>query len=122
MSILIKNGFLIDGANKFNKQVDIYIERNKIKDIGTSLNVKADYVIDAKGLNIFPGFIDAHCHLRDPGLEYKEDIESGTKSAAKGGFTSVACMPNTDPVADNKAVISYIVNKAKERVLLTSTQ
>ena len=62
---------------------------------------------------VLPGLVDAHCHLRDPGFEYKEDIESGTRSAAKGGFTSIACMPNTNPVLDNEAMIMYILNKAK---------
>jgi dihydroorotase len=63
---------------------------------------------------VLPGLVDAHCHLRDPGFEYKEDIESGTRSAAKGGFTSIACMPNTNPIIDNEAIIKYILNKAKQ--------
>lgn len=72
-----------------------------------------DYVIDAQGKHVFPGFIDCHAHLRDPGFEYKEDIVSGTRSAAAGGFTSICCMPNTDPVCDNATVVRYIVDKAK---------
>ena len=115
MSILIKNGFLTDGTGKFSGIHDIYIDNDKISDIGNQLPYKADTIINASGKHIFPGFVDAHCHLRDPGLEYKEDIISGTKSAAKGGFTSIACMPNTNPPADNKTVISYIVNKAKKQ-------
>ncbi len=71
-----------------------------------------DVEIDASGLAVFPGFVDAHAHLRDPGFEYKEDIQSGTLSAAHGGFTSVACMPNTNPVCDNAAVVNYIMRKA----------
>lgn len=72
----------------------------------------ADRTIDASGLTVFPGLIDAHVHLRDPGQTYKEDIASGTRAAAAGGITSVACMPNTDPVIDNPAVVRYICDKA----------
>ncbi|HBN85361.1 MAG TPA: dihydroorotase [Clostridiales bacterium] len=113
MSILIKNGYVINGNGVNNGIKDIFIDNGLIAEINEDLHMKADTVIDATGLHVFPGFVDAHCHLRDPGFEYKEDIKSGTRSAAQGGFTSVACMPNTDPVADNKAVISYIINKAK---------
>ena len=70
--------------------------------------------IDASGLTVFPGFVDPHTHLRDPGFEYREDIVSGTLSAAHGGFTSIACMPNTDPVCDNATVVNYILRKAKQ--------
>lgn len=69
--------------------------------------------LDAAGLTLFPGLVDAHVHLRDPGFEYREDIETGTRSAAHGGFTSIACMPNTNPVCDQASVVSYIINKAK---------
>lgn len=72
-----------------------------------------DYEVDASGLIVMPGFVDLHCHLRDPGQEYKEDIYSGSLSAVAGGFTSIACMPNTEPVVDNKAVVSYITEKAR---------
>lgn len=69
-------------------------------------------ILDIKGMHLFPGLVDAHCHLRDPGQEYREDIHTGTRSAAAGGFTDVACMPNTKPVADNKTVVRYIIEKA----------
>ena len=112
MKLVIINGSLADtGAG------DILIEDGTIAEIGQKIDPKsfgrAVDVIDASGLTILPGLIDAHCHLRDPGYEYKEDIESGTASAALGGFTAVACMPNTEPAADNAQIINYIREKAK---------
>ncbi|MPN61130.1 Dihydroorotase [bioreactor metagenome] len=80
--------------------------------IGTELG-EADSVIDAAGKTIFPGFIDLHCHLREPGQEYKEDILSGTRAAAKGGYTAVCCMPNTVPPMDNAAVCALVLEKAR---------
>ena len=82
--------------------------------IADKIECKEEREIDASGLHVFPGLIDMHVHLREPGYEYKEDIESGTKAAVKGGFTQICCMPNTDPIADNKVVVSYIKNRAKE--------
>ena len=85
-----------------------------VKELGKGLAAPAGCeVLDATGKYVVPGLIDMHVHLRDPGLEYKEDIVSGTRAAAAGGFTSVCCMPNTKPVIDNKAIASYIINKAK---------
>ncbi|HXC92588.1 MAG TPA: dihydroorotase, partial [Geobacteraceae bacterium] len=85
-----------------------------VKELGKGLSAPSGAeVVDAAGKCVVPGLIDMHVHLRDPGLEYKEDIVSGTRAAAAGGFTSVCCMPNTKPVIDNKAIASYIVNKAK---------
>ncbi len=105
MKTLIKNGTLVlrDGE----KKADILIEDGKISKI--SANIKADCkVIDAAGKHVLPGFIDMHVHLREPGFEGKEDIESGSKAAVAGGFTQVCCMPNTNPVCDNAVVVSYI--------------
>lgn len=113
MKILIKNGHVIDAKTGRNGVYDILIESGKIAEMGNDLEIPNGDVIDASGRYILPGLIDAHCHLRDPGYEYKEDIESGTRSAAVGGFTSIACMPNTNPVIDNESVIKYIINKAK---------
>ena len=93
------------------EKVTIFIENGVFTD---SLSADADEVIDAEGLTVFPGLIDMHCHLREPGFEYREDIKSGTKSAAKGGFTSVCCMPNTKPVCDNAAVVEGILRKAEQ--------
>ena len=113
MKILIKNGHVIDVKTKRDGIFDIIVENGKITDIGNDFNVGNCDLIDASGKYVVPGLVDAHCHLREPGFEYKEDIESGTRSAAVGGFTSVACMPNTNPVIENEAVVKYIINKAK---------
>ena len=112
--ILIKNGRVIDPISKTDEKLDLLIENKVISDISRSIEKKADLTIDASGLIVAPGFVDMHCHLRDPGDPENETIASGTRSAAKGGFTSVACMPNTKPVLDTQAMIKYVVSKAKE--------
>ena len=112
--ILIKGGRVISPAQKLDKTCDVLIEKGKIVAIGKGLDDKGAKVIDATGKIVTPGLVDIHVHLRDPGLEYKEDIASGTLSAVTGGFTSVACMPNTQPVNDNQTVTSYILNKAAQ--------
>ncbi|NLM75235.1 MAG: dihydroorotase [Clostridiaceae bacterium] len=117
MSILIKNVNIVNSTG-VESSVDIYIENSIIKDIKKNLDIEVQKIIDARGLYVLPGLVDAHCHLRDPGYEYKEDISTGSRSAAKGGFTSIACMPNTDPVADNPAVVTYIIEKAKKEALV----
>lgn len=116
MKILIKGGRVIDPANKIDKVTDIFVDKGVISEIGDNLELEGIdmEVIDASGKIVSPGLVDMHCHLRDPGQEYKEDIETGTRSAAMGGITSVACMPNTKPVIDSEAVVTYIKTKAKE--------
>ncbi|HEY6838919.1 MAG TPA: dihydroorotase [Geobacteraceae bacterium] len=119
MNLLIKGGRVIDPSQKIDDTLDILVAGGKVKEIGKGLQAPAGAeTIDAKGLIVTPGLIDMHVHLRDPGLEYKEDIVTGTRAAAAGGFTSVACMPNTKPVNDNKAVTSYIIAKAKSEGLV----
>lgn len=113
MKILIKDGHVVDPKNNRDGIYNIIIEEEKIIEIAEEIDSFTGDIIDASGKYVFPGLVDAHCHLRDPGFEYKEDIETGTKSAAMGGFTSIACMPNTNPVIDNESVIKYIINKAK---------
>ncbi len=114
MNLLIKGGRVIDPSQNIDAVMDVLVENGLVKEIGAGLKAPAGAeVIDAAGKYVVPGLIDMHVHLRDPGLEYKEDIVSGTRAAAAGGFTSVCCMPNTKPVIDNKAVVSYIINKAK---------
>lgn len=116
MKILIKNGHVVDPINKIDEVTDIFVEDGVISELGVDPEISGVgmEIIDAEGMYVVPGLVDMHCHLRDPGQEYKENIETGTKAALAGGITSVACMPNTSPVADNEAVISYIINKAKE--------
>jgi len=114
MNLLIKGGRVIDPSQNIDEVCDVLVEKGVVKGIGKGLSASAGVkTIDASGRYVVPGLIDMHVHLRDPGLEYKEDIVSGTKAAAAGGFTSVCCMPNTKPCIDNKAVVSYIINKAK---------
>ncbi|MBN2558043.1 MAG: dihydroorotase [Clostridia bacterium] len=115
MGMLIKSGHVVDPANGLDGIYDILIEGVVIKEVAPSIDSIGMEEVDAGGLHVFPGFFDAHCHLREPGYEYKEDIESGTKAAAAGGFTSVACMPNTNPVADNDSVIRLILDRASEK-------
>ncbi len=112
MKTLIKNGRLFDAASKYEGLADIYIEDGIIQDIGRDLKYNCSEVIDCKGLYVIPGMVDMHCHLREPGFEYKETIETGVHSAAAGGFTSIACMPNTNPVIDNPAIAKFVKDKA----------
>jgi len=114
MDVLIKNGRVIDPDKKIDKVADILIAEGKIEKVGEQLKDTADRVIDAKGCYVMPGLIDLHVHLRDPGLTHKEDIESGAKAAAKGGFTTIVAMPNTKPVIDTASRVKYVMNKAAE--------
>ncbi|MEI7541888.1 MAG: dihydroorotase [bacterium] len=114
MKLLIKNGTVVDPANKKEEKADILINNGKIEQVSKSINSKDAKVIDASGLFVLPGFIDMHVHFREPGFEYKETIESGSRAAAKGGFTTVACMPNTDPPIDNQAMVEFINMKSKQ--------
>ena len=109
--MIIKNGSVVL-ENSVEKK-DILVENGKIVKIADNIYAAGE-VIDATGLHVFPGLIDMHVHLREPGFEYKEDIESGSKAAVKGGFTQICCMPNTNPVADNKVVVSYIRHRGEE--------
>ena len=113
MTVLLKNGKLIDYATMTDDYFDILIEDNKIKEISKNINKKADKVIDCTDLFIIPGMIDMHCHLREPGFEQKETIETGMKSAVKGGFTTICPMPNTNPTCDSAFILQKIQNEAK---------
>ena len=110
--VLIKNGAAVfaDGV----RECDILLQGGKIAEIGKNIRAAGAEVIDAAGLHVFPGLIDMHVHLREPGFEYKEDIASGSAAAVKGGFTQICCMPNTSPVCDNAAVAGYIAARGRE--------
>ncbi len=112
MKILVKNGTVINPLGKGGR-LDVLIEGGKIISIGESLSATGATIVDAAGKHVFPGFVDMHAHLREPGFEFKETIASGTRAAAAGGFTAVACMPNTKPVTDNEAVVKFILEKAR---------
>ena len=114
MKTLIKNGRVVDPSQKLDAVMDILVEDGKIKALGKDIAEAADEVFDATGLVVTPGLIDVHTHMREPGLEAKEDIISGTKAAAAGGVTTVACMPNTKPVIDTSIVVSGIKERARE--------
>lgn len=114
MKLLIKNGHVVDPANWTDGIKDVLAEGGTVLQVGENLPAEGAEVIDASGLLVFPGLVDAHVHLREPGYEYKETILSGCRAAVAGGFTAVACMPNTHPVNDTPAVISYIRQKAAE--------
>ena len=110
--IILKDGTVVN-ADSIVK-ADVVIEDGVIKAVERDVNVYDAEIIDCYGKLIFPGFIDMHCHLRDPGQTYKEDIESGSKAALAGGYTAVCCMPNTKPPIDNAALVSYVRTKSNE--------
>ncbi len=110
--MIIKNGNVV--LKDKVAQADVWVENGKIKQIGQNLKADNETVLDISGKTVFPGLIDMHVHLREPGYEHKEDIESGAKAAVKGGFTQICCMPNTNPITDNKVVVSYIKHRANE--------
>ncbi|MEY8354380.1 dihydroorotase [Lachnospiraceae bacterium 54-53] len=116
----IKNAHVVDPGNRVERDVDICIAEGKIVSIGEKLKSetapvsKEDVVIDASGLIVAPGLIDVHVHFRDPGLTYKEDIQTGARAAAKGGFTTVVCMANTKPPVDNVETLQYVIREGKK--------
>ncbi|MGY8984991.1 MAG: amidohydrolase family protein, partial [Sphingomonadales bacterium] len=117
MTIIIKNGRVIDPANNIDEPKDILISKGKVKALDSPgmINFGTEEkpsVIDAKGCVVCPGLIDMHVHFREPGFEYKETIKTGCESAAAGGFTSVAIMPNTNPVNDTRAVTEHMLSLA----------
>ena len=110
---LIKKGTLIDPSQNLEGVYDILVEGDRVKRIGTDIFEPEAEIIDAEGLVVAPGFVDLHTHLRDPGQTYKEDIESGSRCAVAGGYTTVVCMPNTDPPIDSPWVAEYVLLKSK---------
>ena len=112
--ILIRNGHVVDPANQIDSIQDLLIRGGKLAQIGERIEVESDRIVDAKNLIVTPGLIDMHVHLREPGFEHKETIKSGTRAAAAGGFTSVVCMANTQPVADSPDIIRFIRSQAEK--------
>jgi dihydroorotase len=113
--LLIRNGRVIDPASKADTELDVLLDGEKIKEVAPTGKISAAgaEVFEAKGLIVAPGFIDLHAHLREPGQESSETIETGARAAARGGFTAVCCMPNTKPVNDNASVTRFILDRAK---------
>jgi dihydroorotase len=118
MSIVIKNGRVIDPASQTDRVADVLIVDGRVAGVAPNLSSPKAEVFDATGMIVAPGFIDMHVHLREPGFEHAETIESGSRAAAAGGFTSVCCMPNTKPVNDSATVTSYIVERARRKAVV----
>ncbi|MEO2263732.1 dihydroorotase [Dorea sp. YH-dor228] len=117
MTILIQNGHVIDPLTRKDGCYDVLIENDRIQKVEEKIEEEADRIIDAKGCYVMPGFIDLHVHFRDPGLEYKETLETGGKAAVRGGVTTVCAMPNTKPVIDNGDKVSAVHERAKNESL-----
>src|SRR5690242_3240990 len=113
--LLIKNGRIIDPANQVDRTADLAIEDGVVREIAPGIDATGAEVFDASGLIVAPGFIDIHVHLREPGFEHSETIETGSRTAAAGGFTSICCMPNTKPVNDSPTVTHYILERARQK-------
>lgn len=112
MKLLIKNGHVVNPENDLNAVQDVLIENDRIIKVADSVRDDADTVLDAKGMYVMPGFIDLHVHLRDPGLTYKETLETGGMAAARGGVTTICAMPNTRPVTDTSQMIEELHERA----------
>ena len=114
MKILIQNGYVLDPESKREGVCDVLIEDDKIVKVAEKIADAVDRTIDANGCYVMPGFIDLHVHLRDPGLEYKETLETGGKAGARGGVTTLCAMPNTKPVVDSREKVEDVHNRAKK--------
>ena len=112
MVLILKNAHVVDPAAGIDEVIDVKVEDDRIAEVGHGLAHEGAEVRDLSGKYLVPGLVDIHVHFRDPGFEYKEDIETGTRAAAHGGFTAVCTMANTDPVADTGAVLEYVASKA----------
>lgn len=110
--LLLKGGRVVDPAQGVDKTADVMIDDGLIAGVGSDLDINGSDILDVSGCVVAPGFIDIHVHLREPGQEYKETIQTGTAAAAAGGFTGVACMPNTSPVNDHRSITEFIIERA----------
>ncbi len=116
--LVIKNGRVIDPAQNIDTVADVAIENGTVREVAANIDATGAEIFDASGLVVTPGFVDIHVHLREPGFEHSETIESGSRAAAAGGFTSICCMPNTQPVNDSATVTSYIVDRARRHAVV----
>jgi dihydroorotase len=112
VSLLIKNGRVIDPANNLDDISDVFVSNGVIETVRRDVSKIAETVVDAAGCWVVPGFIDLHVHLREPGYEYKETIAAGSRAAVAGGFTTICCMPNTSPVIDSPEILAYVRSRA----------
>ncbi|MBM2832079.1 MAG: pyrC, partial [Dehalococcoidia bacterium] len=116
-SILITGGRLIDPAQKLDRKMDLLLKDGQVSWLGEEGKApslpEAPTILTARGKVVCPGFIDLHCHLREPGFEEKETIATGTRAGARGGFTTLCCMPNTNPPIDSRAIVDYVIQKAR---------
>lgn len=117
-TLLIRGGTVIDPASGRNGVADVRIDDGKITAVGQGLTAEGAEVFEAAGLVVAPGFIDMHVHLRDPGFEHSETVETGSRAAAAGGFTTVCCMPNTNPINDSATVTNYILDRARRTAVV----
>src|ERR1700690_1019849 len=118
MPIVIRNGRVIDPSSNTDRVADVLIVDGRVAGVAPNLSSPKALVFDATGMIVAPGFIDMHVHLREPGFEHAETIESGSRAAAAGGFTSICCMPNTAPINDNATVTSYIIERAERHAVV----
>jgi len=116
--LIIKNGRVVDPSQQLDAVLDLAIQDGVIRLCGRNIDASGSEVFDASDMVVAPGFIDMHVHLREPGFEYAETIESGSRAAAAGGFTSICCMPNTQPVNDSPTVTSYIIERARRHAIV----
>ena len=113
MKLILKGGHVIDPANGIDQVADVLIEDGKIAQVGTDITAEGAEIKDVTGKVVAPGFIDLHMHLREPGLEAKEDMQTATQAAAAGGFTTISCMPNTKPVVDSLVLVNGLKQRAQ---------
>jgi dihydroorotase len=118
MNLLIKNALIVNASGEAKKVTDIWVEGGKISAIAPNLHRDGCEIVDAKGKRVLPGFIDLHVHLREPGREDKETIETGARAAAKGGFTSIFAMPNTTPAIDTAQTVQFVLEQARKAGLV----
>jgi len=116
--LLIRGGRVVDPSQELDAEMDVLINGDRIEAVGPNLEAKGAEVLEVKGLVVAPGFIDLHAHLRDPGQEWKEDIGSGSRAAAAGGYTTILCMPNTSPPLDEAARIAYVLRRAQDAAMV----